>query len=142
MMIDSETFYFYLLLMSNALLLAAAAIAVLQFHHQFRRGEQFWRSPTGASVAEQETQRARQQLLVNMRLEKQLSELQKKIDSLSSEDHRPTGAAERLLPMDNALQMARHGASVEDISRNCGLNIGEAQLMQKLHGRSASVAPA
>jgi hypothetical protein len=31
--------------------------------------------------------------------------------------------------------MARHGASIDDLIRSCGLNIGEAQLMRKLHGK-------
>jgi len=32
--------------------------------------------------------------------------------------------------------MARLGASVEELAKSCGLNIGEAHLMQKLHGQS------
>lgn len=136
-MIISEVFYLYLLLICNALLLSAAAIAVLQFHQQFRRGEQFWRSPTGAALTEKESQRHRQQILVNMRLERKLSELHGKLDSVFSDEHQSSVLAERPLPIDNAARMARHGASVEDISRNCGLNIGEAQLMQKLHRHSA-----
>jgi len=28
------------------------------------------------------------------------------------------------------------GASVDELVRNCGLNIGEAKLMQKLHGKT------
>ena len=42
------------------------------------------------------------------------------------------------LPIENAVRMARHGASIDELVRNCGLNIGEARLMQKLHSKAAA----
>lgn len=35
-----------------------------------------------------------------------------------------------------AIRLARQGASVEDLARDCGLNRGEAELLISLHGRS------
>jgi len=47
---------------------------------------------------------------------------------------------ESRLPIENAVRMAKHGASIEDLMRSCGLNIGEAQLMRKLHGQTRAAA--
>jgi hypothetical protein len=38
------------------------------------------------------------------------------------------------------MRMAKLGASIDDLTRNCGLNIGEAQLMQKLHGKARAAS--
>lgn len=40
----------------------------------------------------------------------------------------------RTSAMDHAARLARGGASVDELTRNCGLNIGEASLMRRLHG--------
>lgn len=37
------------------------------------------------------------------------------------------------LPVEYAVRMARAGASVEDLVQSCGLNVGEAQLLLRLH---------
>lgn len=44
------------------------------------------------------------------------------------------------LPVEYAVRMARSGAGVDDLVRGCGLNIGEAQLLLRLH--SSARAPA
>jgi hypothetical protein len=48
----------------------------------------------------------------------------------------PVAPVTKVVPLENALRMAKNGASIEDLTRNCGLNIGEARLMQKLHGKA------
>lgn len=131
-----ESNIIYLLLASNALLVAAASIAVIRFRRQCLRLQHFWNSPTGANLAGRGTEQERQAILVNMRLERKLSELQKCLQSLSQSDHARSAPIERILPIDNAVRMAKSGASVEDLTRSCGLNIGEATLMQKIHKSS------
>lgn len=148
----TDSYAFYLLLVSNALLLAAAGIAVVRFRQQCQRLEQFWNSPTGTAIAHTQpddnhsSDETRKQLLNNLRLEKRLADLQKKVCAVSSKPLQPvrieSAPVERPLPMDNALRMARHGASAEDLTRACGLNIGEARLMQKLHGQATAAVRA
>ena len=130
--------FLQLLLLANAILLAVAAIAIGRFCWRFERMTRFWHSPTGAAIADKAAQHERQQILVNLRLERQLSGLQEKIDALA--DVKPgTTTAPQPLPIDNAIRMARNGASIEELTRSCGLNIGEARLMQKLHREAAQV---
>jgi len=132
----------YLLLASNAMLVAAAAIAVIRFRRQCLRLQHFWNSPTGAAVADKSSEQERQQLLVNMRLDRRLSDLQKKLQTISASDSGKSTPSERRLPIDNAIRMAKSGASVDELTRNCGLNIGEAQLMRRMHAKAMSSADA
>ena len=130
--------FLQLLLVANAILLALAAIAVGRFCWRFERMTRFWHSPTGAAIADKAAQHERQQILVNLRLERQLSGLQEKIDALA-EVQPGQNAARQQLPIDNAIRMAKNGASIEELTRTCGLNIGEARLMQKLHRETVRV---
>ena len=57
-------------------------------------------------------------------------------------DETQTASAPIQLPIDNAIRMAKQGASVADLTRSCGLNLGEAELMKKLHGRNRRAAAA
>ena len=127
-----------LLLLANAVLLAAAAVALGRFCRRFERMTHFWQSPTGAAIADKASQHERQQLLVNLRLERQLSGLRDKIDVLANAEPNANLAPQQL-PIDNAIRMAKNGASIEELTRTCGLNIGEARLMQKLHREVAQV---
>ena len=130
--------FLQLLLLANAILLTVASIAVGRFCLRFERMTRFWHSPTGAAIADKAAQHERQHILVNLRLENQLSGLQEKIDALA--DVKPgVNSAPHQLPIDNAIRMAKNGASIEELTRTCGLNIGEARLMQKLHREVAQV---
>ena len=60
--------------------------------------------------------------------------------SLAKSDRVEPNDGESRLPIENAVRMAKHGASIEELVRGCGLNIGEAQLMRKLHGQSRAAA--
>ncbi len=138
---------FYLLLVANAVLLAAACITISRFRSQCRRLEKFWNSPTGAAVADDDDAGAineykRQQVLVTMRLDKRLAELSEQVSALASAPRSapPPARTEAPVPIENAVRMARHGASVDELTRGCGLNIAEARLMQRLHGQRARSA--
>ena len=131
--------FYLLLLLSNVLMLGAAALAILRFREQCRRLELFWSSPTGAAISDDKQKRMRQQLLNNMRLEGRVAELQQMIDRIANNEQWP---ADRQLPIDNAVRMAKNGATVEQLTQTCGLNVGEAQLMKKLHGKRRQVPEA
>ena len=135
-----------LLLFANAALLAAAAIALLRFRRQARRFEVFWDSPTGVSLADEQALKAqpdkRPVPQPDPELERRVAELQSVVRTLATKKQAVPEPLEGSLPIENAVRMARHGASIDDLIRNCGLNIGEAQLMRKLHGKAANAPTA
>ena len=130
MMIDT-TNSLYALLIANAALVAAAALAVLRFQRMVRETRAFWKSPTGAAIHTENSPQIEQGKL----LAHEIAVLQKTVAKLCQREKPRIEAPPRQLPIEHAVRMARHGASVEDLTRSCGLNIGEARLMRKLHGR-------
>ena len=133
---STDYFFLYVLLASNATLLAIAAVAVIRFERRWQRLEGFWDSPTGAALSDASEDELQEQLRATARLEKRMGELQRTVKLLDMKAPEKQPAVERDLPIENAVRMARLGASVEDLTRNCGLNVGEAQLMKKLHGKA------
>jgi len=125
-----------MLLVSNAVLLGIAAVAVIRFELRWQRIESFWDSPTGAVLADDADDELRAQTKATRRLEQRVVELQRTIRLLDLKAPDEPPPVERKLPIENAVRMARLGASVEDLTRNCGLNAGEARLLTKLHGRA------
>lgn len=140
MTMSNETFYLYLLLASNAALLAIATIAVTRFERRWKRIESFWDSPTGAALSDADDDELRAQMKATQQLEQRLGELQRTVRFMEAKPSQERPPVERNLPIENAVRMARLGASVEDLTRNCGLNVGEARLMKKLHGRAPLAA--
>ncbi len=124
-----------LLLIANAALLAAAAIAIVRFRKQARRFEKFWDSPTGTTLADTQARDAKIAPQPNPQLEKRIAELQNVVWTLARKEQVIREPVDGKLPIENAVRMAKHGASVDELIRSCGLNIGEAQLMRKLHGK-------
>ena len=126
-----------LLLIANASLLAACGIALVRFRRQARRFEQFWDSPTGVSLADTQSLQAEttsRPVPADPRLEQRVAELQAVVRTLALKSQSASHSVEARLPIDNAVRMARSGASIDELIRSCGLNIGEAQLLRKLHG--------
>lgn len=132
-----------LLLIANASLVAACSIALIRFCRQARRFEKFWDSPTGLTIVETQSLQAamasRAPAGVDPRLEERVAELQAVVRTLAKKSQPGRDTFEGSLPIENAVRMAKSGASIDDLIRNCGLNIGEAQLMRKLHGKSRGV---
>ena len=157
-MMIQESFTLYLVIVSQSLLLGATCIALLRVQRRFREVEDFWNSPTGAMLAdaEQEASEAAEQpeqpyimtvgteeaLIEKLKLDQRVNELQRKLNELvqqhSEQTSLPAIEFERSLPIEHALRMAKNGASVDELTRTCGLNIGEARLLRKLHGRAAA----
>lgn len=133
-MIISDPTFIYLLVVSNAALLAAGCIAILRFQGQRQELEEFWSSPTGTSLADTTHDDIERLAQSNRRLEKRLEELQGAVAALAHKEAVSLPSVERSLPIENAIRMAQKGASVDELTRSCGLNVGEARLMHKMHG--------
>ena len=140
MTMTNDYFFLTLLLVSNGFLLAVATIAVLRFERRWQRLESFWDSPTGAALCDASDEELHEQMEATQRLEQQLGELQVAVKLMDRKAPQERPPIERNLPIENAVRMARLGASVEDLTRNCGLNVGEARLLKKLHGREPLAA--
>ncbi len=136
-MISLEMQYLYLLVVSNALVLMIVCFSLVRFEKRCKKIDAFWVSPTGSALSDENSENSREQLQITQRLEQRLDELHR-IAKLTQvrKVKRPVPSAERHLPIENAVRMAKLGASVDDLTKSCGLNIGEARLMQKLHGRT------
>ena len=135
-MITIDPYFLLALLAANALLLAIASTVLSRFDRRCKRIEEFWDSPTGTALADDGDAESHEQMMATRRLEQRLGELQRavKLMEIKAPKERPT--VERSLPIENAVRMAKSGASIEELTRTCGLNIGEARLMQRLHGRA------
>lgn len=140
MMITIEADFFLLLLICNAILLGIACYSVIRFERRCSHLEKFWASPTGAALAEETNNESDEHLRIAQRLEKRVGELQRTIKVIEIKSPQVAPAEERILPMENAMRMAKLGASIEDLTKSCGLNVGEARLMQRLHGQMPSAA--
>jgi len=139
-MIDDN--FLLLLLCSNAVLLGIACLAVARFDRRCRRLDAFWASPTGTALAEKQNDAQQKHLQMTQRLEKRVGELQRTVKVMDMSKSPPSPGEERILPIENAQRMAKLGASVDDLTRACGLNIGEARLLQKLHWRAPNTVSA
>ncbi len=143
MMITFDAMFLFLLLVANALLLGLTCHALIRFEQRWLRLEQFWESPTGIALSDSGDDELREQMEATQRLEQRVGELQRSVKVIELNKHRPQAsqpaqpAVDRHLPIENAIRMAQLGATVEELTRRCGLNVGEARLIQKLHRQSA-----
>ena len=127
----------YLLVIANAALIVAAAFAVLRVDRALRETREFWASPTGTAMQVEKAAPDAD----HRRLLQQMTVLQKTVDALGTREQ--PAVQERVvdLSLQHAVRMAKRGASVEELSRDCGLNAGEAELLRRLHGRSQPARP-
>ncbi len=132
----NDTFIISFLLAVNVLLLLVMFTALQRIDARCRRLEEFKLSvlqkpETAPAVVDHSAQ-----LAVLKRLEQRFARVQQSVESASFNavgEHRPVTQS---LPIENAVRMAKQGASIDDLTRNFGLNIGEARLMKKLHGKT------
>ena len=136
-MIMDNYYSIHLLLISNALVVAAATIAILRLQRLLRNSTAFRENPTD-SVMYAQGDRDNTKQLVDQRL----SSLQKIVFDLARKQNTIQARAPEKLPLENAMRMAKHGASVEDLTRSCGLSKGEAQLLMRVHANVTSPADA
>ena len=142
MTMNYDDLFLYLLLVSNAVVLILAVVAIVRFERRWQRIDSFWDSPTGVALNEASDEEMREQTRATLQLEQRLSELQRAVARMQRRAPNEPPPLERTLPIDNAVRMARSGASVDDLTRNCGLNVGEARLMKRLHGQARATASA
>ena len=128
--------FLLLLLVSNAILLGIACLAVARFDRRCRRVEGFWASPIGTALSNGKTDGHPEYLRITQRLEERVGELQRTVKVMEIKSPPTRRPEERVLPIENAMRMAKLGASVDDLTRSCGLNAGEARLMRKVHGQA------
>ncbi len=132
MMIIDDTYTLYALLVSNAFLIGAAAIAVLRLQRMVRNSQSFWNSPTGATLQDTKSPSAQLAGIVDQRI----ASMQRVVDGLTERHRTASSKKSGDLLFDNAVRMAKHGASIDDLTRNCGLRKGEAQLMMRVHAHA------
>lgn len=136
--------YIYVLLAANTLVLTGGLLLILRLRRLCKLHEKSLECPPGIALADADEPAAdsgQKQMLALMRMEKQLLTLRAELAAHASARD-DVSTSERVLPLDNAVRMARNGASVDDLTRSCGLNIGEAQLIRKMHGSAANAARA
>lgn len=136
-MMDIDTnWIYYLLLASNALLGGSAALAILRAQRLARRQESFWQSPTGAALT---MQPGHEELL--KAIDRRIQVLADKLESSPAKTGTDAAPASGM-PIENAVRMARHGATMDDLARTCGLSESEARLLMRVHGRQPQIAKA
>lgn len=140
MMITLEAHYFYFLHTSNIVLLAMMFLSLFRFERRCKAIEKFWDSPTGSFVTDKDIRKLDAQLKLIQQLEKRVGELQRTVQMSEINDPPERSPSLSTVPIENALRMTKLGASIDDLTRNCGLNIGEARLMKKLHGKAQVLA--
>ena len=127
-----DTFFIYALLISNALLAAAAALAIMKIQRLAKSSARFWDSPTGGVLRAQSDQGSNYKLI-----DERLASLQDAVDMFEHINSGIQSPTEKL-PFENAVRIAKSGASLDELVRTCGLSKGEAHLFMKVHARSAA----
>ena len=122
----------YLLLIANAALIVAAAFAVLRVQRALEESVEFWRSPTGAAIRADKSSASDDDSRV---IASRMAALQRAVDELGRRERAVPQERVVDLSLEHAVRMAKRGASVDELTRRCGLNIGEAELLHRLHGR-------
>jgi len=132
MMTIDNTLSFYLLLACNGILVAAASLAILRFQRIMRDQKAYWDSPTGmASLAQTDTEA----LLDG--IEQRFAGTRNLPAGKSSDT-----SNHKVIPFENAVRMAQHGASLDDLTRTCGLSETEARLLIRVHANAPQATAA
>ncbi|MEM7503270.1 MAG: DUF2802 domain-containing protein [Pseudomonadota bacterium] len=125
----------YLLILANAAIVVAATFAVLRVEKALSASNGFWSSPSGAAV-----RAGYADVDERDRLMREIQALQRSVEVLrNGTEPRDVG---RVVDMSfgRAVRMAKGGASIDELSETCGLSLGEAQLLHRLHGGAATGA--
>jgi hypothetical protein len=128
------------LLAANVLFLLVVITALQRIDARCRRLEEFKLSVLAKPEGNPPVIDHTAHLAVLRKLEQRFASVQQSVESASAGAAAESRQVTPNLPIENAVRMAKQGASIDDLTRNCGLNIGEARLMQKLHGRAQLAA--
>jgi len=124
----------YALPIANVCLLAAAALVIVRIQRVLH-GKAIYSRLSVAKTIEKEIVGLIEQ---NKRVSDRLDSMQITIGHLGSLERLLVGPVSREMPMEHAARLAKDGASIDELTRNCGLNIGEARLVRRLHGGGAA----
>jgi len=118
----------YLLLVANAALIVAAAFALMRAERAINEPKEFWASPTGQAMRDAQSGRTEHRELLEQvdGLRAAVSDIRKQATEVP-----PERVVD--ISLGRAVRLAKRGASVDELARNCGLNRGEAELMRRLH---------
>jgi hypothetical protein len=140
MIIDTYFFSTYVLPLAGLLLVGAAALALVRVH--FALGGSAIDSTLsagrevcgeiGALKALCEDALTRQADIAS-----QVAELRRAVDAMGHVERLVVETGMRSTAMEHAARLARGGASIDELTQSCGLNLGEASLMRRMHGQSA-----
>lgn len=127
MMIIDDQFALNALILANAVLLAAVAMAILRLERQRAAAAAFWETPVGASLKAEGDNAEMRRIF-----EARFAHLEELLEKLSA-DETANASSRDALPYRNAVRMVRHGAGIDDLTRNCGLSVSEARLLMRVH---------
>jgi hypothetical protein len=139
-MMMNETYLLYAMIATNALFLLIVLFALLRVAGRVKRLQTALERPDDGAAEERAGKRHAALAECLESLEARVTELQGEFKAVATRTAKPRPPALRQLPIENAVRMARQGASVDDLTRTCGLNIGEARLMRRLHGQAPVTA--
>lgn len=117
---------------ANVCLLGAAIMAVGRLQRVLAGKAIYSRLAAGNAIEAQVADIDEHCRIVSERL----GEIQDQIERFSHLERLLIGPVSREFPMEHAARLAKSGASVEELTKNCGLSIGEARLIQRLHGQA------
>jgi hypothetical protein len=133
-MMNIDLYYLveYALPLANVCLLAAAILVVVRLQRVLAGKAIYSRLAAGNAIEAQIADIDEHCRIVSERL----GEIQDQIERFSHLERLLIGPVSREFPMEHAARLAKGGASVDELTRNCGLNIGEARLIRRLHGQA------
>jgi hypothetical protein len=133
-MMNIDLYYLveYALPLANVCLLAAATLVVVRLQRVLAGKAIYSRLAAGNAIEAQVADIDEHCRIVSERL----GEIQDQIERFSHLERLLIGPVSREFPMEHAARLAKGGASVDELTRNCGLNIGEARLIRRLHGQA------
>jgi Protein of unknown function (DUF2802) len=138
---DPELLTSYLPPIACVLFIAASVVALLRVHFALRG------KPADAALAAGRAIEGRiaslgtlmeDMLTRQSEMTAQMAQLQQKIDAIGRTERIVVEPATRTSAMEHAARLARDGASVDELTRSCGLNVGEASLLRRLHGHETA----
>ena len=122
----------YALPLANVCLLAAAVTAVFRLQ-KVLAGKAIYSKLAGGNAIEAQIAEIDEHCRI---VSERLGEIQDQIERFSHLERLLIGPVSREFPMEHAARLAKGGASIDELTRNCGLNIGEARLVRRLHGQA------
>ena len=137
MIIDTYFFSTYVLPLASLLLVGASALALVRVHFALSGSALDSTLSAGrAGCDEIGALRALCEDALSRQAEiaAQVAAMQRAVDALGDIDRLVVETAARPPAMEHAARLARCGASIDELTKSCGLNLGEASLMRRLHG--------